>query len=192
MDEKVKKNSVLADTSTSENGQLALGQNIKVAFMTWFGANYEDAIIISEKLVKDSKFTSVHIEEFSVNVRETKLGPEITTHDIPNVSEFKLKNLDEDGIVRIGAEVRPGDILVGKITPKGETQLTPEERLLRSIFGEKARDVKDTSLRVENGKRGRVIGIKVFSRENGDTFGVGNNKTNLCRSSTIKKCFGWR
>ena len=120
VDEKVKKNSVLADTSTSENGQLALGQNIKVAFMTWFGANYEDAIIISEKLVKDSKFTSVHIEEFSVNVRETKLGPEITTHDIPNVSEFKLKNLDEDGIVRIGAEVRPGDILVGKLHQKAK------------------------------------------------------------------------
>jgi len=170
IDDKVKKNAVLADTSTSENGQLALGQNIKVAFMTWFGSNYEDAVIISEKLVKDSKFTSIHIEEFSVNVRETKLGPEITTHDIPNVSEFKLKNLDEDGIVRIGAEVRPGDILVGKVTPKGETQLTPEERLLRSIFGEKSKDVKDTSLRVENGKRGRVIGVKVFSRENGDTL----------------------
>lgn len=173
VDDKVKKNSVLADTSTSENGQLALGQNIKVAFMTWFGANYEDAVIISERLVKDSKFTSIHIEEFSVNVRETKLGSEITTHDIPNVSEFKLKNLDEDGIVRIGAEVRPGDILVGKITPKGETQLTPEERLLRSIFGEKARDIKDTSLRVENGKRGRVIGVKVFSRENGDMLESG-------------------
>jgi len=173
IDDKVKKNAVLADTSTSENGQLALGQNIKVAFMTWFGSNYEDAVIISEKLVKDSKFTSIHIEEFSVNVRETKLGPEITTHDIPNVSEFKLKNLDEDGIVRIGAEVRPGDILVGKVTPKGETQLTPEERLLRSIFGEKSKDVKDTSLRVENGKRGRVIGVKVFSRENGDTLESG-------------------
>ncbi|MFA5838623.1 MAG: DNA-directed RNA polymerase subunit beta [Candidatus Paceibacterota bacterium] len=171
--DKVKKNSVLADTSTSDNGQLALGQNIKVAFMTWSGSNYEDAVIISEKLVKDSKFTSIHIEEFYVDVRETKLGPEITTHDIPNVSEFKLKNLDEDGIVRIGAEVRPGDILVGKITPKGETQLTPEERLLRSIFGEKARDVKDTSLRMENGKRGRIIRIKVFSRENGDSLESG-------------------
>ena len=124
-------------------------------------------------MVKDSKFTSIHIEEFVVNVRDTKLGPEVTTHDIPNVGEAKLKNLDEDGIVRIGAEVRSGDILVGKITPKGETQLTPEERLLRSIFGDKARDVKDTSLRMDNGKYGRVIGVKVFSRERGDQLDSG-------------------
>ena len=164
---------VLADTSSSDRGQMALGQNILTAFMSWSGSNYEDAIIISERLVKDSRFTSVHIEEFVVNVRDTKLGPEITTHDIPNVGEAKLKNLDEDGVVRIGAEVRPGDILVGKITPKGETQLTPEERLLRSLFGEKARDVKDTSKRMENGKRGRVIGVKVFSRERGDKLDSG-------------------
>lgn len=171
--EKVKKGQILADTSSSSNGQIALGQNVRVAFISWFGANYEDAIIISERLVKDSKFTSIRIDEFEVNVRDTKLGPEITTHDIPNVGEVKLKNLDEDGIVRIGAEVRQGDILVGKVTPKGESQLTPEERLLRSIFGEKAKDVKDTSLRLEGGKRGRVIGVKVFSRERGDSLESG-------------------
>ena len=171
--DKVKRGDVLADTSSSDRGQMALGQNILIAFMSWSGSNYEDAIIISERLVKDSRFTSIHIEEFVVNVRDTKLGPEITTHDIPNVGEAKLKNLDEDGIVRIGAEVRPGDILVGKITPKGETQLTPEERLLRSLFGEKARDVKDTSKRMENGKRGRIIGVKVFSREKGDKLESG-------------------
>lgn len=171
--DKVKRGTVLADTSSSDGGQMALGQNILIAFMSWSGSNYEDAIIISERLVKDSRFTSVHIEEFVVNVRDTKLGPEITTHDIPNVGESKLKNLDEDGVIRIGAEVRPGDILVGKITPKGETQLTPEERLLRSLFGEKARDVKDTSKRMENGKRGRIIAVKVFSREKGDKLESG-------------------
>jgi DNA-directed RNA polymerase subunit beta len=171
--QKVKKGECLADTSTTDQGQIALGQNCLVAFMSWNGQNYEDAIILSERLVKNSKFTSIHIEEFVVNVRDTKLGPEVTTHDIPNVGEIKLKDLDEDGIIRIGAEVRPGDILVGKITPKGETELTPEERLLRSIFGEKARDVKDTSLRMEHGKRGRVTSVKVFSRERGDQLESG-------------------
>ena len=171
--DKVKRGDVLADTSSSDNGQIALGQNIFVAFMSWSGANYEDAIILSERLVRDNRFTSIHIEEFIVNVRDTKLGPEVTTPDIPNVSENKLKNLDEDGVVRIGAEVRPGDILVGKITPKGETQLTPEERLLRSLFGEKARDVKDTSKRLENGKQGRIISVKIFSREKGDKLESG-------------------
>lgn len=171
--EKVKKGALLADNTSSDRGQTALGQNIRVAFMSWSGANYEDAIIISERLVKNSRFTSIHVEEFSVSVRDTKLGPEVTTHDIPNVGEMKLRNLDEEGIVRIGAEVRPGDILVGKVTPKGETQLTPEERLLRSIFGEKAKDVKDTSLRLEGGKRGRIVGVKVFSRENGDNLESG-------------------
>ncbi len=171
--DKVKKGDVLVDTSTSDGGQMALGQNMLVAFMSWSGSNYEDAIILSERLVKESKFTSIHIEEFVVNVRDTKLGPEVTTHDIPNVSEVKLRNLDEEGVIRIGAEVRSGDILVGKITPKGETQLTAEERLLRSIFGEKARDVKDTSKRMEGGKRGRVIGVKVFSREKGDKLESG-------------------
>jgi len=171
--QKVVKGDVLADASTSDHGEIALGQNVRVAFMTWYGANYEDAIIISERLVKDNKFASIHIEEFVINVRDTKLGPEVTTPDIPNVGENRLKNLDEEGVVRIGAEVHPGDILVGKITPKGETQLTPEERLLRSIFGEKSRDVKDTSKRMENGKKGRIIGVKVFSREKGDKLESG-------------------
>jgi DNA-directed RNA polymerase subunit beta len=171
--DKVKKGAVLADASTTSNGQVALGHNVRVAFMAWNGANYEDAIILSERLVKESKFSSIHIEEFVCNVRDTKLGAEVTTHDIPNVGENKLKNLDEDGIIRIGAEVRPGDIMVGKITPKGETELTPEERLLRSIFGEKVRDVKDSSLRLDHGKRGRIIGVKVFSRERGDNLESG-------------------
>lgn len=171
--EKVTKGQVLADAATSDNGQIALGHNIRVGFMAWNGANYEDAIILSENLVKQSKFSSIHIEEFVCNVRDTKLGAEVTTHDIPNVGENKLKNLDEDGIIRIGAEIRPGDIMVGKITPKGETELTPEERLLRSIFGEKVRDVKDSSLRLDHGKRGRVIGVKVFSRERGDNLESG-------------------
>jgi len=168
LDQKVKKGDVLADVTSSDKGQIAVGQNMLVAFMSWSGANYEDAIILSERLVKDSKFTSIHIEEFVEDVRDTKLGPEITTHDIPNVSESKLRNLDEEGIIRVGAEVGPGDVLVGKITPKGETQLTPEERLLRSIFGEKARDVKDTSLRMPGGKKGRVTKVKVFSRKEGE------------------------
>ena len=171
--DKVKRGDLLADTSSTDNGQMAVGQNALVAFMSWNGANYEDAIIISERLVKQSKFATIHIDELDVSVRDTKLGPEVTTPDIPNVSELKLRNLDENGIIRIGAEVRPGDILVGKVTPKGETQLTPEERLLRSIFGEKAKDVKDTSLRLEAGKRGRVIGVKIFSREQGDQLESG-------------------
>ncbi len=171
--DKVKKGDVLADNTSTDQGQLALGQNVRVAFMSWNGANYEDAIIISERLVEDAKFTTVHIEDFECVVRDTKLGPEVTTHDIPNVGEMRLKNLDEEGVIRIGAEVRPGDILVGKVTPKGETQLTPEERLLRSIFGDKAKDVKDTSLRMDGGKRGRIIGVRVFSREKGDQLESG-------------------
>ena len=171
--DKVKRGGLLADTSSTDNGQIAVGQNALVAFMSWSGANYEDAIVISERLVKDSKFSTIHVEEFETAVRDTKLGPEVTTPDIPNVSELKLRNLDENGIIRIGAEIRPGDILIGKVTPKGETQLSPEERLLRSIFGEKAKDVKDTSLRLEAGKRGRVIGVKVFSREAGDQLESG-------------------
>jgi len=165
--QKVKKGDILADAASTDRGQIALGQNVFVAFMSWAGANYEDAIVISERLVADSVFTSIHIDEFVASVRETKLGPEVTTRDIPNVGEAKLKNLDEEGIVRIGAEVRENDILVGKITPKGETELTPEERLLRAIFAEKARDVKDTSLRMPHGRRGRVVGVKVFTRESG-------------------------
>jgi len=173
LNQKVKKNQLIADATSTDNGQIAIGQNMLIAFMSWSGSNYEDAIIISERVVKDAKFTSIHLDEVLINVRDTKLGPELTTYDIPNVSENKLKNLDEDGIVRLGAEVRSGDILVGKITPKGETQLTPEERLLRSIFGDKARDVKDTSKRVEGGKKGRVVGVKIFSRENGDKLESG-------------------
>ncbi len=171
--DKIKKGDVLADTSSTVAGQISLGQNIFVAFLSWSGSTYEDAIVVSERLVKKSKFTSVYVEEFTCIVRDTKLGPEITTRDIPNVGELKLKDLDEDGIVRIGAEVRENDILVGKITPKGETELTPEERLLRSIFAEKARDVKDTSLRMEHGKRGRIIGVKIFSRDLGHTLEAG-------------------
>lgn len=163
----VKRGDVLADAPSTDNGQTALGQNALVAFMAWEGRNYEDAIILSERLVKGAKFTSIYVEEYTCVVRDTKLGPESTTRDIPNVSEAKLKDLDEEGIIRIGAEVRENDILVGKITPKGETELTPEERLLRSIFAEKARDVKDTSLRIGHGEEGRVIGVKVFSRDNG-------------------------
>ena len=162
--DEVKKGGLLADMSSSDRGQIALGQNVRVAFMAWGGNNYEDAIILSDRLVKDSVFTSIHVEEFVCIVRDTKLGPEVTTRDIPNVGEAKLKDLDEEGVIRIGAEIRENDILVGKITPKGETELTPEERLLRSIFAEKARDVKDTSLRLEHGKRGRVISVKIFSR----------------------------
>jgi len=165
--QRVKKGQVLADGAAISNGKLALGRNLLVAFMPWRGGNFEDAIIISERLVKDDVYTSVHIEDFACDVRETKLGPEVTTYDIPNVGEDKLKDLDEEGVVRIGAEVFPNDILVGKISPKGEAELTAEERLLRAIFGEKAKDVKDTSLRMEHGKRGRVVGIRIWEREKG-------------------------
>ncbi len=171
--DKVKRGQALADGAATQNGNLALGQNLLVAFLSWGGANFEDAIIISERLVKDDRFTSIHIEDYLIDVRDTKLGPEITTPDIPNISEEKFKNLDEEGIIRIGAEVVSGDILVGKISPKGEADLTSEERLLQAIFGEKARDVKDTSLLLSHGKRGRVIGIKIFSRDKGDKLEPG-------------------
>lgn len=184
--DKIKKGDVLADTTSTVDGQIALGQNIFLAFLSWSGSTYEDAIIISERLVKNSKFTSVYVEEFVCVVRDTKLGPEITTRDIPNVGELKLKDLDEDGIVRVGAEVRENDILVGKITPKGETELTPEERLLRSIFAEKARDVKDTSLRMEHGKRGRIIGVKIFSRELGHSLEAGIIKKIIIEVAQIR------
>jgi len=166
----------IADGPSTDRGELALGRNILVAFMTWEGYNYEDAILISEKLVKDDVFTSIHIEEYECDARDTKLGPEEITRDIPNVSEDVLKDLDERGIIRIGAEVHPGDILVGKVTPKGETELTAEERLLRAIFGEKAREVRDTSLRVPHGESGIVVDVKVFSRENGDELAPGVNE----------------
>ena len=171
--QKVKKGDVLADGPSIDNGVLALGQNLTVAFVSWYGSNYEDAIVISERVVQNDNFTSIHIEDYYCDVRDTKLGPEITTPDIPNVSEEKLKNLDEEGVVRIGAEVQAGDILVGKISPKGETELTSEERLLRAIFGEKARDVKDTSLVLPHGKYGRIVGVKIFSRERGDVLEPG-------------------
>ena len=166
----------LADSSSTDQGELALGQNVLVAFMSWEGYNFEDAIIISERLVQDDQFTSVHIERYEAEARDTKLGPEEITRDISNVGEETLGDLDEEGIIRAGAEVRPGDILVGKITPKGETELTAEEKLLRAIFGEKARDVKDTSLRVPHGERGRVIDVKVFTRENKDELPPGINQ----------------
>jgi DNA-directed RNA polymerase subunit beta len=185
--DKVKKGDILANGAAIDKGRLALGQNLLVAFLSWRGSNFEDAIVISEKVVRDDRYTSIHIEDFSCDVRETKLGPEITTPDIPNVGEERLKDLDEEGIVRIGAEVGPSDILVGKISPKGEADLTAEERLLRAIFGEKARDVKDTSLRMPHGKRGRVIGIKVFSREKGDKLQAGVIKTIQVEVAQLRK-----
>ena len=163
--DKVKAGDVIADGPATETGELALGQNVVVAFMPWGGYNFEDSILINEKLVKNDVFTSIHIEEFECVARDTKLGKEEITRDIPNVGEEALKDLDESGIVRIGAEVKAGDILVGKITPKGETQLSPEEKLLRAIFGERAGDVRDTSLRVPPGVVGVVIGARVFARK---------------------------
>lgn len=171
--QKVKKGEILADGPSIDRGVLALGQNLTVAFLSWGGFNFEDAIIVSERVVERDAFTSIHIEDFYCDVRDTKLGPEMTTPDIPNAPEEKLKNLDEEGIIRIGAEVRAGDILVGKISPKGESELTSEERLLRAIFGEKARDVKDTSLTLPHGKYGRIVGIKISSREKGDKLEPG-------------------
>ena len=167
---------VLADSSSTQNGELALGQNVVVAYMSWEGGNFEDAILVSERLVQDDKYTSIHIEKHEIDARETKLGPEEITRDIPNVGEDALKDLDEDGIIRIGAEVNPGDILVGKITPKGETELTPEEKLLRAIFGEKAREVKDSSLRLPHGERGKVVDVKVFDRDEHRDMAAGVEK----------------
>jgi DNA-directed RNA polymerase subunit beta len=187
----VKEGQVLADGPSMDRGELALGKNVLVAFMPWGGYNYEDAILLSEKMVKDDTFTSIHIEEFEVEARDTKLGKEEITRDIPNLGEEALRNLDESGIVRIGAEVKPGDILVGKVTPKGETQLTPEEKLLRAIFGEKAGDVKDTSLQVPPGIEGIVVDVKIFSRKGSETtkksFGL-SRKNGIGRSGNC--CWG--
>jgi DNA-directed RNA polymerase subunit beta len=169
----VKKGDIIADSSSTDGGELALGQNCVVAFLSWEGGNFEDAILISERLVQEDRFTSVHIEKYEVEARDTKLGPEEITRDIPNVGEDAIKDLDENGIIRIGAEVGPNDILVGKITPKGEKELTPEERLLRAIFGEKSRDVKDTSLRMPHGERGKVVDVKVFTREDNADLSAG-------------------
>ena len=163
-------------------GELALGRNVLVAFMPWEGYNFEDAILISESMVREDKYTSIHIEEFELEARDTKLGPEEITREIPNVSEETLKNLDERGIIYVGAEVSPGDILVGKITPKGESELSAEERLLRAIFGEKAREVRDSSLRVPHGERGIVVDVKVFSRENKDE--LARASTSWCASTS--------
>jgi len=182
-----KKGDVLNDGASISNGRLALGRNVLVAFMCWRGGGFEDSIIISEKLVKEDFFTSIHIEEFTCDVRETKLGPEVTTCDIPNVGEDKLKDLDEEGVIRIGAEVGPNDILVGKISPKGEAELTPEERLLRAIFGDKAKDVKDASLRMEHGKKGKVINVKIFSRDLGHKLEPGVIKRIQVEVAEIRK-----
>jgi DNA-directed RNA polymerase subunit beta len=174
--QRIKKGDVIADSSSTRDGNLALGQNVVVAFISWEGGNFEDAILISERLVQDDRFTSIHIEKYEVEARDTKLGPEEITRDIPNVGEDSIKNLDESGVIRIGAEVNPMDVLVGKITPKGEKELTPEERLLRAIFGEKSRDVKDTSLRMPHGERGKVVDVQEFSREDNIDLSAGVEK----------------
>jgi DNA-directed RNA polymerase subunit beta len=185
--QKVKKGTVLADGAATRFGELALGQNMLVAFMAWDGYNYDDAVIISERLVQKDRFTSVHLSHFTLDVRDTKLGPEVLTNDIPNVGEEKLKNLDVEGIIRIGAEVRSGDILVGKITPKGETELSAEEKLLRAIFGEKARDVRDSSLYLEHGEHGKVVDVKIFSRDAGDRLPPGVIKSVQVSVADLRK-----
>lgn len=185
--QKVKEGSLIADGSATHEGELALGQNLLVAFMPWGGANYEDAIIISERIVEHDRFSSIHIEDFSVDIRDTKLGPEIVTRDIPNVGEERLKDLDSEGIIRVGAKVGALDILVGKITPKGEGDLTAEERLLRALFGEKARDVKDTSLRMQYGEHGTVVDVKIFSRDQGDKLPAGVIKTIQISVAQLRK-----
>ena len=185
--EKVKEGDLLADGPSTKNGEMALGRNVLIAFTTWEGYNYEDAVLISERLVKEDVYTSIHIEEYDCECRDTKLGPEEITRDIPNVGDDVLKDLDENGIIRIGAEVRPGDILVGKVTPKGETELTAEERLLRAIFGEKAREVRDTSLRVPHGEQGTIVDVKIFTRENSDELGPGVNQIIRCYIAQKRK-----
>ncbi|MCM8712073.1 DNA-directed RNA polymerase subunit beta [Clostridium sp. SYSU_GA19001] len=185
--ERIEVGTVLADGPSTDMGEIALGKNIRIGFITWEGYNYEDAMLISERLVADDVFTSIHIEEYEAEARDTKLGPEEITRDIPNVGEDALKDIDERGIIRIGAEVRSGDILVGKVTPKGETELTAEERLLRAIFGEKAREVRDTSLRVPHGEAGIIVDVKVFTRENGDELPPGVNKLVRCYIAQKRK-----
>ncbi len=185
--EKVKAGDVIADGPSTDKGEMALGKNVIIAFATWEGYNYEDAILLNERLVKEDVYTSIHIEEYDCECRDTKLGPEEITRDIPNVGEDSLRDLDEDGIIRIGAEVRPGDILVGKVTPKGETELTAEERLLRAIFGEKAREVRDTSLRVPHGEAGTIVDVKIFTRENSDELAPGVNQVIRCYIAQKRK-----
>src|SRR5665647_2207523 len=181
--QQLKKGDVIADGPSTEVGELALGRNLLVAFMQWEGYNYEDAIILSERLVKEDILSSIHISKQEIEARQTKLGSEEITMDIPNVSEEMLKNLDERGIIRIGAYVKPGDVLVGKITPKGETELTAEEKLLRAIFGEKAREVRDSSLKVPHGEEGKVIDVQLFSRKDGHDLPPGVNE--LVRVFTV-------
>ena len=183
----VKKGDAIADGPSTKDGEMSLGKNCVVAFSTWEGYNYEDAILLNERLVKEDVFTSIHIEEYDCECRDTKLGPEEITRDIPNVGDDVLKDLDENGIIRIGAEVRPGDILVGKVTPKGETELTAEERLLRAIFGEKAREVRDTSLKVPHGEAGTIVDVKIFTRDNSDELGPGVNQIIRCYIATKRK-----
>ena len=185
--EKVKKGDAIADGPSTKNGEMALGKNVLIAFSTWEGYNYEDAILLNERLVQEDVFTSIHIEEYECECRDTKLGAEEITRDIPNVGDDALKDLDENGIIRIGAEVRPGDILVGKVTPKGETELTAEERLLRAIFGEKAREVRDTSLRVPHGEAGTIVDVKIFTRDNSEELGPGVNQVIRCYIATKRK-----
>ena len=185
--EKVKEGDLIADGPSTDKGEMALGRNVLIAFTTWEGYNYADAVLISERLVKEDVYTSIHIEEYDCECRDTKIGPEEITRDIPNISDDGLKDLDENGIIRIGAEVRPGDILVGKVTPKGETELTAEERLLRAIFGEKAREVRDTSLRVPHGESGTIVDVKVFTRENSDELGPGVNQVIRCYIAQKRK-----
>jgi DNA-directed RNA polymerase subunit beta len=185
--DKVVAGQIMSDGPAIDNGELSLGRNVLVAFMTWEGFNYEDAVIISERLVREDTFSSISIENYTIDVRDTKLGPEVITNDIPNISEEKLKNLDEDGIIRIGAEVSSGDILVGKITPKGETTLSAEEKLLRAIFGEKAKDVRDSSLYLEHGEHGKVVDVKVFSREEGDKLSAGVLKSIQVSVANLRK-----
>ena len=174
--DRVEKGDVLADGPSTSNGEISLGKNILVGYMNWEGYNYEDAILLNERLVMEDVYTSIHVEEYECNARDTKLGPEEITRDIPGVGDDALKYLDERGIICVGAEVRSGDILVGKVTPKGETDLTAEERLLRAIFGEKAREVRDTSLKVPHGESGIIVDVKVFTRENGDEMSAGVNQ----------------
>ncbi|MFH1173441.1 MAG: DNA-directed RNA polymerase subunit beta, partial [bacterium] len=185
--DKIKPGDILTEGSGIDKGELALGQNLLVAFMSWEGYNYEDAVVISERVVQQDRFTSIHIENYVIDVRDTKLGPEVVTSDIPNIGEEKLKNLDEEGIVRIGAEISSGDILVGKITPKGETELSAEEKLLRVIFGEKARDVRDSSLYLEHGEHGKVIGVKIFSQDAGDRLPAGVIKSIQVTVASLRK-----
>ena len=185
--ERIEANQIIGDGPATSYGELSLGKNALIGFMTWEGYNYEDAVLLNENLVKQDKYTSIHIEEYETEARDTKLGPEEITRDIPNVGEDALKDLDENGIIRIGAEVRSGDILVGKVTPKGETELTAEERLLRAIFGEKAREVRDNSLKVPHGEAGTIIDVKIFTRENCDELSPGGNMLVRCYIAQKRK-----